>query len=249
MTTRIYDLPTRFFHWLFAGSFLIAFTIANTFDDESTVFMYHMLAGLVMGFIVSWRIIWGLIGSTHARFTDFALSPAKLLGYFKEITAGKTRLWSGHNPASSWAAISMMVLAFALAVTGYLMASGKAGESLEDLHELLANAFMAVVVLHIAGIILHSLRHNDGLSKSMVTGTKHGLSADTPSVASHAFVATVAIFLTLSFAANLINNFDANNGTLNLFGTQLQLSDQENEAEHGSERNGSNEEDDDEGQS
>lgn len=128
MTTRIYDLPTRIFHWLFAGSFLTAFTIANTVDDESTIFAYHMLAGLVMGFIVLWRIVWGFIGSTHARFSDFSLNPKSLLQFGKGVLTGQGRLWAGHNPASSWAAITMLLLALALGVTGYLMANGSAGE-------------------------------------------------------------------------------------------------------------------------
>lgn len=241
MTTRIYDLPTRFFHWLFAGSFITAFTIANTVDDESTVFAYHMLAGFMMGFVVLWRLIWGMIGSTHARFTDFRLNPTDLLDYFKGMLSSNGRLWAGHNPASSWAALIMMLLAAALAVTGYLMVSGNAGESLEDIHELLANAFLAIVVLHIAGVILHAMQHKDRLGQSMLTGLKHNLPATTASVASHRFVALLAIVLTLGFAGYLLQNFDANRGTLNLFGTQLQLSEQENEAEHGFKNNGSDE--------
>ena len=233
MTTRIYDLPTRIFHWLFAGSFLTAFTIANTVDDESTIFAYHMLAGLVMGFIVLWRIVWGLLGSTHARFADFSLNPQALLHYGKDVLSGKGQLWAGHNPASSWAAITMLSLALGLGITGYLMASGSAGESLEDIHELLANTFIAVVILHIAGVILHTLQHKDALGQSMVTGHKTGLPAGTPSVSSHPVVAIIAVLLTLAFAGYLLQNYDATNGKLQLFGTTLQLSEHE-EAEQGS---------------
>ncbi len=243
MTSRIYDLPTRIFHWLFAGSFLTAFTIANTVDDESTIFAYHMFAGLVMGFIVLWRIVWGFIGSTHARFSDFSLNPKSLLQYGKGVLTGQGRLWAGHNPASSWAAVTMLLLALALGVTGYLMANGSAGESLEDLHELLANAFIVVVVLHVAGVILHTLQHKDALGKSMVTGNKSGLPASTPSVSSHPIVALIAVLLTLSFAGYLLQNFDASNGSLKLFGTTLQLS--ENEAEDGESGHGETEHDDD----
>jgi cytochrome b len=231
MTARIYDLPTRIFHWLFAGSFLTAFTIANTVDDESKIFAYHMLAGLVMGFIVLWRIVWGLIGSTHARFSDFSLNPKSLLQYGKGVLSGKGRLWVGHNPASSWAAITMLSLALGLGVTGYLMANGSAGESLEDIHELLANAFIVVVILHVAGVILHTLQHKDALGKSMVSGHKSGLQASTPSVSSHPIVAMIALLLTLSFAGYLLQNFDATTGSVKLFGTTLQLTD--NEAQNG----------------
>ncbi len=231
MTTRIYDLPTRIFHWLFAGSFLTAFTIANTVDDDATNFAYHMLAGLVMAFIVLWRIVWGFLGSTHARFSDYSLNPQALALYFKGVLTGKGRLWAGHNPASSWAAIVMLALALSLGITGYLMTNGSAGESLEDLHELLANAFIVVVILHVAGVILHTLQHKDALGQSMVTGHKAGLQTSTPSVSSHPFVALIAVLLTLSFAGYLLQNFDATTGSLKLFGTTLQLSENE-EAEH-----------------
>jgi cytochrome b len=55
----VYDLPLRFFHWLFAGLFLIGFTIAKTVDDESVLFNYHSLAGLTLGFLVLLRVVWG----------------------------------------------------------------------------------------------------------------------------------------------------------------------------------------------
>lgn len=71
----VFDLPTRLFHWMFAGLFLTAFVIAKTIDDDSGWFNYHSLAGLTLGFLVLLRIIWGIIGTQHARFTDFALNP------------------------------------------------------------------------------------------------------------------------------------------------------------------------------
>jgi cytochrome b len=232
MTTRIYDLPTRLFHWLFAGSFLTAFIIANTVDDESTMFAYHMLAGLVMAFIVLWRIVWGFIGSTYARFSDFSLNPQALLHYGKCVLFGKGRLWAGHNPASSWAAITLLGLALGLGVTGYLMANGATGESLEDVHELLANTFIAMVILHVAGVILHTLQHKDALGQSMVTGHKVGLPATTPSVSSHPIVAIIAVLLTLTFAGYVLQNYDATHGDLQLFGTTLQLTEHKGSDEH-----------------
>ena len=100
----VYDLPTRIFHWLFAGLFLTAFVIAKTIDDESAIYSWHMLAGLTLSFVVVLRILWGFFGTQHARFSGFALNPMDLLSYFKGILTGEKRRWAGHNPASSWAA-------------------------------------------------------------------------------------------------------------------------------------------------
>ena len=72
----IYDLPTRIFHWGFAGLFVFVIFIAKTVDDENPVFSYHMLAGLMLGGLVTLRIIWGFFGTKYARFSSFALHPA-----------------------------------------------------------------------------------------------------------------------------------------------------------------------------
>lgn len=246
MKTRVYDLPTRLFHGVFAASFVAAFAIANGVDDESQRFAYHMLAGLLMLFVLAWRLVWGLIGSRHARFTDFQLNPAALLRYLAGVFSGQTtnghpsneqttseqktreqkHKWAGHNPASSWAAIAMFALAIGLGVTGYLMASGDA-EAYEDLHELFANSFFVVVLLHIAGVVLHQLKHRDQLGLSMLTGNKQQLDQTATPVRSHTLVAILMLVATLWFGRYLLQQFDANSGTLQLFGTTLQLTEQE----------------------
>ena len=104
-TTRVYDLPTRVFHWLFAGCFVIAYSVANLVDDESTRFSLHMLAGLGATFAVLMRLAWSGVGTQHARLGDLSLDPRQLLAYFKGIASGSGREWVGHNPASSWAAV------------------------------------------------------------------------------------------------------------------------------------------------
>jgi cytochrome b len=234
MKTRIYDLPTRLFHWLFAGSFLTAFTIANTVDDESTAFAWHMLAGLLMVFIVLLRLVWALVGTKHARFSDLQLNPRALLGYLQELLAGNSKRWAGHNPASSWAATLMVLLAIGLGVSGYLMASGSAADELEDLHELLANSFITVVILHLAGLLVHRLQQRDQLAKSMITGDKQGLDQHIPAVRSHKLAGVLFCALVLGFGGYLQQNFVASTATLQLFGTTLQLGEaaETREAEH-----------------
>ncbi|WP_198325278.1 cytochrome b/b6 domain-containing protein [Permianibacter aggregans] len=223
MSTRVYDLPTRIFHGLFAISFLTAFAVANIWDDESLVFSYHMIAGLMMCFVLCWRIAWGFFGSRHARFSDFSLRPKELLAYVKGLFSDRSRTWPGHNPASSWAAMTMMILAGGLGITGYLMASGNGGESLGDVHEFLADLFIVVVLLHAAGVVLHMARHKDALAKSMFTGKKQQISADTAPVASHASVGVILFLLTIGFGGYLWQNFNTDTRVLTLFDTPLQL--------------------------
>jgi cytochrome b/DNA-binding CsgD family transcriptional regulator len=174
---RVYDLPTRVFHWVFVGLFVGAFFISKVFDDDSSAYPYHMLMGLMLASAVFLRMVWGFVGSRYARFSSFALRPSDLVNYFKDLVAGKAAQKLGHNPASSWAALTMMGLALALAVSGYLMTQGsELKESLEDIHELLANAFMIVAIAHVSGIILHSFTHRDAIGLSMIHGKKVSLS-------------------------------------------------------------------------
>lgn len=228
---RVYDLPTRVFHWVFAGCFLTAFAIANTVDDDGPGFSYHMIAGMVMVFALIWRIGWGVIGSPHARFTDFSLRPAELANYLKNSLVGKTRLWSGHNPASSWAAIVMMLLALGLGITGYLMIASPVGESLEDVHEVLANTFIVVVLLHIAGIIMHTVKHKDPIGKSMIDGHKRHVPGTELPVASHTASGLVVLALSLGVGIYLLGSYNPDSRTLSIAGSTLQLTEFEDEAQ------------------
>ncbi len=224
----IYDLPIRIFHWAFAGLFIFAFMIAKTVDDESPTFSYHMLAGFMLGGLMTLRITWGFVGSKYARFRSFALRPSDLIAYLKGILTGNTRRWPGHNPASSWAALAMMGSTVMLAVTGYLMTSGFK-EEFEDAHELFANAFLVTVLLHIAGVIIHSLRHQDGIALSMIHGKK--LEADEHAEISgqRPVIALLLIILMSGFGRYLYKNYNANTQELTLLGKTLHLGEEEND--------------------
>ncbi len=123
---RIYDLPTRVFHWTFAGLFVAAYTIGSTVDDASPRFVLHMLAGGLLAAAVLLRLVWGVAGTRHARLSDFSLSPAALVGYLRGVLSGQARTWAGHDPASSWAALVMMGLGLGMAATGLAMVAGVA---------------------------------------------------------------------------------------------------------------------------
>ena len=221
--TKVYDWPTRLFHWSFAGLFVGAFLIAKTVDDEAAAYPYHMLLGLVLALTVVLRIIWGFIGTKYARFSSFALRPTQLLQYFRALLLGRTERKLGHNPASSWAALVMMALALGLAVTGYLMTTGDNKELLEEVHELFANAFLVVAIAHVAGVLLHMIRHRDGIAMSMIHGAKTPISGETGIARSRVRAGFVFIGILVLFALNLSSDYDADKRSLKLFGSTLQL--------------------------
>lgn len=247
-TVRVYDLPTRVFHWSFAALFVAAYAIANLVDDESPRFAWHMLAGMTLGVAVLARLIWGLVGTRHARLSDLALSPRQLAGYLKGVVSGGGRRWVGHNPASSWAALSMMTLTLALGASGLAMAGGVAPDWVEEAHELMANLFLAVVLLHLAGLVVHVLKHRDALPLSMLTGRKRDLPADTQGVPARGIAAALILAVLAGTGGQLLRRYDPASGTLDLFGARLVLREGDHESRGGAEadKTAGEHEDDDE---
>lgn len=227
MRQLVYDIPTRLFHWIFLGLFLTAFIIAKTIDDESPIYSYHMIAGIILNFIVWLRVIWGLIGSKHARFSGFALNPIDLLNYFKGILTGDKKKWAGHNPASSWSALAFLIFALGLGVTGYLMTTGSNKEDFEDIHEILANGFIIMAILHILGIIIHTLRHREMIALSMLDGKKENIQNDDVIKSSHAVVGITFLALFALFGGYVMQSYNSSTQTLKLLGATLQLGENE----------------------
>ncbi|MCC6485817.1 MAG: cytochrome b/b6 domain-containing protein [Armatimonadetes bacterium] len=219
----VYDLPTRVFHWLFALFFVIAFVVSKRFDDDQPRFSHHMIAGLVLLALVVFRTVWGFAGSKYARFSTFVLNPTELVSYFRGILTGDRRRWPGHNPASSWVAVIMLSLVVALAVTGYLMTRDRAFKDLKDIHETLANIFLAAVILHIAGVIVHTLRHKDAIWKSIITGYKTDVAQPSPPIRLYPAVGVLLLAVTFGFVGYAARNFNDETRELSIIGIPLHL--------------------------
>jgi len=212
--TLVWDLPVRLFHWALAGSFVGAFAIAHLVDDESAAFAVHMLLGGVMAFMVLLRAVWGVVGTRWARFRSFVVRPRELLAYLRGALAGGGRRYTGHNPGSSIAALLMFAIVLGLAATGVMMGNG-GGEAVEEVHELLAWAMVAVIGAHVAGIAWHTLRHRENIALSMVDGRKEaepsGAIRSARPGAALAFVALTALW-----TAGLVGGYDGASGRLTL---------------------------------
>lgn len=163
----VWDLPTRVFHWALAASFAGAYLLAEVDRARGL----HVMFGYTVLGLVAFRIVWGFAGSPASRFANFAYGPLAALRYLRDLAAGRARDHAGHNPAGSWAIYMMLALALATATTGWLTLNGVGGEeAFEDVHESLANAWLALVVLHVVAIAISSLLHRRNLAVSMITG-------------------------------------------------------------------------------
>ncbi|SMO88597.1 cytochrome b/b6 domain-containing protein [Fodinibius sediminis] len=230
--TTVYDWPTRIFHWLFAFLFLGAYLIVETVDDKNPLFTLHMMAGLTIGFLLILRIIWGFVGTTYARFSSFKMNPGELIRYLKEAVVTKTKRYLGHNPASSYAAVIMFICAAGLAITGVIMTGGGETDFYEETHELLANIFLITVVAHVGGIIFHHIKHRDSLWLSMFDGKKKSLPEKSGITSSKRLAGILFLILTLMWTGYLYSNYDSTNQSLNFFGQELVLGEEEHESAH-----------------
>ena len=167
---RVWDVPTRVFHWSLATSFLGLFI---TGDSERWRDIHAWLGYTVLG-LLAFRLIWGLIGSRYARFSEFTRSPLEAIRYLLSLVKGNPHRYVGHNPAGAVAIYLLLALGLASGVSGWMVFEEIGGDAFEELHEILANTMLAVVIVHILGVLLSSVLHRENLVRAMVTGNKVG---------------------------------------------------------------------------
>ena len=165
---KVWDLLVRFFHWSLVIAYIIAWLTADEWDKV------HDYAGYLIGGLLVIRIIWGIIGTKYARFSQFIYRPSTVLTYIKDSLFHKSKRYIGHNPAGGAMIIALLLSLMGVTVTGIMMTMTAfwGREWVEDLHEAAAILTLVLVVLHIAGVIFASFEHKENLIKAMLTGWK-----------------------------------------------------------------------------
>ena len=186
-TVRVWDPLIRVFHWSLVAAFAVAW-----FTEDEPMWL-HTGAGYLILALLMLRIAWGFLGTPHARFGDFVRGPGEAVRYFTAELAGRARRYIGHNPAGGLMILGLMALLLAQVGTGIVMLAADEGagplagwvtpseslaESLEEVHEILANGLVALVLLHIAGVVVGSLRHRENLVRAMIDGHKEKRDSD-----------------------------------------------------------------------
>ena len=166
----VWDLAVRVFHWMLAASFAGAYALS---ESERWRNVHVMLGYTALG-LIAFRLVWGLVGTHFARFSSFRYGPSEAVAYLKEIATGRARHYAGHNPAGSWAVYALLAVGLATGVSGYLNFNELGGDAMEEMHEVLANLWLLVVSLHVAGVVVSSIAHRENLARAMVTGYKIG---------------------------------------------------------------------------
>jgi cytochrome b len=172
-TTLVWDAPVRVFHWLMVLSFAGAYLTA----ESERWRLVHVTLGYTMAGLVAFRIIWGIAGTPYARFVNFLRGPFAVLRYVRSIAQGRPERHVGHNPAGALAIVGLLALTLAVAGSGYGAYTDVGGDWLEEVHEVLANAMLGLVGLHIVGVVLSSWLHRENLVAAMIDGRKAGESS------------------------------------------------------------------------
>ncbi len=206
---KVWDIFVRSSHWAVALGFFVAYL---TEDDLLTL---HVWAGYLVGALVVLRLVWGVVGPKHARFTDFVVGPRRVLDYLLELVRFRAPRHLGHSPAGGAMAIVLWLGMVAIVWSGlevYAIEEGKGplaalssnpavsgaalvaaaeasedeaeehqegatrktggGGAWEEIHEVLSNIVLFLVVLHVAGVLLACLAHRENLVRAMFDGRK-----------------------------------------------------------------------------
>jgi len=165
---RVWDLPTRVFHWSLVASFATAFVTS----ESEKLRDIHVVAGYTLAGLIVFRLLWGFIGGGYSRFAEFLPTPQKLIDYLKSLINGNPQHYVGHNPAGAVAIFLLLGFGVVAAASGWATYEDMGGHFMEELHEVAANGMMAIVVIHIAGVIVSSWLHRENLVLAMITGWK-----------------------------------------------------------------------------
>lgn len=190
----VWDAPVRVFHWLsvlsFAGAYLSA--------ESERWRLVHVTLGYTLVGLIAFRLIWGVVGTRYARFGNFVRGPSAVMRYVRSMLQRQPEHHIGHNPAGALAIVALLALGGLIGVTGWASYNEVGGEWISELHDLVANAMLALVGVHIAAVVLSSRMHGENLVRAMVTGYKTGALQDSARSArwliALLIIAAVAVF-------------------------------------------------------
>lgn len=177
----VWDIPVRLFHWTLV--LLIAFSWLAAEMDWMT---WHMYSGYAVLALILFRILWGFIGSTHARFSDFIYGPRALIVYIKTLPSRTAAKFAGHNPLGGISVVLILLCVLAQAGTGlfanddiinegplFRHVSKELSDWLTTIHKYNFNVLLTLIGVHVAAVLYYLFYKSENLIKPMFTGRKH----------------------------------------------------------------------------
>lgn len=176
----VWDLPVRFFHW--ALVLLIGF---SWLSGEMEWMTWHLYSGYAVLALVLFRVIWGFIGSTHARFADFIYGPGAVIAYMRTLPSRTAAKFAGHNPLGGISVVLILLCVLVQAGTGlfanddiltegplYKHVSKDLSDFLTTIHKYNFNVLLTLIGVHVAAVLYYLFYKSENLIKPMFTGRK-----------------------------------------------------------------------------
>jgi cytochrome b len=179
---KVWDPLVRLFHWTLVAAFAIAYFTGEELQNV------HVWAGYTVLGLLGVRLLWGFIGTRYARFTDFVHSPRVILTYLKDVFTRKAPRHVGHNPAGGAMIILLLISLLATTLSGVALYGSDQGlgpfagfltglddfwvDALKEVHEFSANFTVALVIVHVGGVVWESVLHRENLVLAMINGRK-----------------------------------------------------------------------------
>lgn len=199
--TPVWDLPVRLFHWLLV--LLIGF---SWLSGEMEWMDWHFYSGYAVLALILFRILWGFVGSTHARFGDFLYGPGALFDYIRSLPSRTAKKFAGHNPLGGISVVLILLCVLLQASTGlfanddvlyegplYKHVSKELSDFLTTVHKWNFEALLVLAGVHIAAILYYLLWKSENLVKPMFTGRKHLPAGAAPPRMASAWLALVLV--------------------------------------------------------
>lgn len=175
----VWDLPLRLFHWLLVGCVIGAFVTAKI---GGNAMVWHGRLGLAILGLLVFRIVWGLVGPTYARFAQFVRGPGAIRAYLRGQWQGQ-----GHNPFGALSVLALLGVLSLQAATGlfanddiafegylYALVGSELSGQITGIHHLLEKALMLLVLLHVGAIVFYARVKKHNLVKPMLSGWADG---------------------------------------------------------------------------
>jgi cytochrome b len=208
-TRRVWDLPVRVTHWLLvlgiAGSYA-------THQAGVAYFRYHVWFGYSVLVLASFRILWGFVGTRHARFSSFLRGPRTIVRYLRGLLRREAGERAGHNPAGAWMVVILLSMLLMQGATGlftndeifntgplYGYVSDAMSLALTSWHRRLFDWILILIAVHIAAIAAHRVFAGHRLVGPMFTGRKPAAF-----VAEHEAIASSRLWLAAILLAALV---------------------------------------------
>lgn len=182
-TIKVWDLPVRIFHWSLVILFITAY-VTNSLGSD--YFIYHLWSGYALIVLVSFRIVWGLVGTYHARFNHFVKNPAATAKYALSVFKKKDKHYLGHNPLGAVMVVVLLIAILVQAITGlftndeifnvgplYAYINDELSLQLTSLHRQLFYWILGAIALHIIAVLVHVIFKRDNIIRAMFSGKKN----------------------------------------------------------------------------